>query len=159
MMTMNHDKKAPFVRALLAGGLLLAGGAALAQKLEVAQYAEVYQGPKTLSVEVAPLKSGEQALVRFVGVNHEWNNKVFLADLKKVFNPYRVEYQATINGERQTLLWTDGERSPQTAAFLKPNQGNPMSNPSQALPVGFDKEAALKLPTAALLQAWERQSK
>ena len=144
---------------LLAAALVLVSTASLAEGMEMAQYGEVYEGPKTMTVELAPNKDGSKALVRITGVNHDWNNQVFLTDVKKVYNPYRVEYQTTIKGAPHTLLWTDAERSPATAVFLQPNGANPMANAYQAIPLSFDKKASLQLQTRHLLTDWEKQAK
>jgi len=147
------------MKSLLLATCLFASAACLAQPMEMAQYGEVYQGPKTMTVELAPNKDGSKALLRISGVNHDWNNQVFMADVKKVYNPYRVEYQATIKGAAQTLMWVDGERAPATAVFLRPNAANPLANAHDAIAVSFDKTASLQLQPKRLLTEYEKQAK
>lgn len=144
---------------LLFAGALLFSAASGAQKIDVASYGEVYQGPKTMSVDLAPAQAGDKALVRISGINHEWNNKVFLASVKKVYAPYRLEYQVQVGGQTHTLMWTEHEGSPAAAVFLKPNQGNPLANRHDAIPLSFDKAAALKLQTSSLAAEWDKQAK
>ncbi|ABC22822.1 hypothetical protein F11_10395 [Rhodospirillum rubrum F11] len=47
----------------------------------MAAYGESYQGPKTLTVEVAPTAKGDHVLIKSHGVNHPWDGKVFLAEV------------------------------------------------------------------------------
>lgn len=144
---------------LFAASLAFASSASLAQTMEMAQYGEVYTGPKTMTVEVGHSKDGSKALVRIYGINHDWNNQVFMTNVKKVYNPYRIEYQTTIKGAPHTILWAEAERSPTTAVFLQPNGANPMANAYQAIPISFDKGASLELNNRHMLSDWEKQAK
>ena len=125
----------------------LVGSSVLCHAREpMAQYGESYVGPKTMTVEVAPLADATKALIKIVGVNHAWNGKVFLAQLRRGSNQ-RVEYVIAGNdGERVVM-----EENPTRGTILYlPGIGDAR--------LDFDRGSSFRVQPEHLLTEYENQS-
>ena len=135
-----------FKRLLL--GVSIAGLSVLCHAREpMARYGESYVGPKTMTVELAPLADGATALIKITGVNHAWNGKVFQAQLRRGSNQ-RLEYViAGTDGGDQVILEENPTRG--TLLYL-PGFGDAR--------LEFDRSAAFRVQPEHLLTEFENQS-
>ena len=83
--------------------------AASAAPFEMAAHGESYIGPKTLTVQVAPSAKGDKALIKVFGINHPWDGKVVMADLRE--DPLgRIDYVIRWQGKEWVLMKDHAER-------------------------------------------------
>jgi len=132
------------LRCVLLSLGLLAGCGVLQAREPMANFGEAYQGPKTLSVELAPTAKGDQALIKINGVNHPWNDKVLLATVRKI-NDQRTHYVIKHEGA-DFMVMQDDDRGPR---LMLPGLGE--------LPLRFDRAAALEVRTEHLMTDLENQ--
>ena len=83
--------------------------AASAAPFEMAAHGESYMGPKTLTVQIAPSAKGDKALIKVFGINHPWDGKVVMADLRE--DPLgRIDYVIRWQSKEWVLLKNHAER-------------------------------------------------
>ncbi len=95
----------------IALGLMLTAlsAAAAAAPFEMAAHGESYIGPKTLTVQIAPSAKGDKALIKILGINHPWDGKVVMADVRE--DPLgRTDYVVRLQGQEWVLLKNHAER-------------------------------------------------
>lgn len=125
--------------------LMLASSGVVQAREPMAVFGEAYQGPKTLSVVLAPTAKGDQVLIKVFGVNHPWNNKVLKAALRRG-SQNRVEYVIKHEGADFVLMREGVEQG----AFLTlPGLGD--------LRLSFDRPAALEVQPEHLMTGLENQ--
>ena len=125
--------------------VLAAGCASLQAREAMATFGESYQGPKTLTVEVAPTAKGDQALIKVHGINHPWNGKVFLAT-RRNGSDHATEYVIKHEGADYVMM-LDGSKHGQRVYL--PGQGE--------LGLTFDRPASLEVKPEHLMTYFEQQ--
>ncbi|WP_374336472.1 hypothetical protein [Leeia sp.] len=117
-----------------------------AKREPVARYGESYQGPKTLTVELAWLASGEAVLIKTYGVNHPWDGRVLRASLHEG-NDRLNEFYTEVEG-KECLLMREGPSH--GARLYLPGLGE--------LSLSFDREASLQLKPEHLMTDYLQQA-
>lgn len=119
--------------------------AAWCAPMAMATYGESYRGPKTLTVELAATAKGDQALIKVRGINHAWDNKVILTEVRK--DAYgRLAYVAKMQGKDYIVLHESKEQGSVVLYLL----GEP------EMRLSFDKDAALAVKPQHILTDYER---
>jgi hypothetical protein len=127
---------------LLSTGALAASAA---EPMAMGRYGESYVGPKTLSVELAANAKGDRALIKAYGINHPWDGKVMLTDVRK--DAYgRIDYVLKQAPGKEIVVM---QSSPDRGHLLSlPGEGN--------LPLTFDREAARQVMPLHLRTDYEK---
>ena len=92
----------PF-RSLILGAVLLSASTLTLAREAMAKYGEYYLGPKTMTVELAKLASGTQALIKVYGVDHAWDGKVLRVDVRSGRDD-RSEYYLKVDGKDYVMM-------------------------------------------------------
>jgi hypothetical protein len=132
------------VAALTAFAALSLSAPAWSAPMAMATYGEAYTGPKTLTVQLAANAQGDRALIKVTGVNHPWNNKVVLTEVRRDANN-RVDYVARFGSNEFVVMQDSPDRG---TLITLPGLGN--------LPLRFDRAQALETPPQHLLTDYER---
>lgn len=127
---------------------LLAGSGLLQAREAMAVFGEFYEGPKTLTVELASTAKGDQALIRISGVNHAWNGKIFMASLRRATKQggEQLDYLIKHDGADYVLMREEGERGQRI--YLPGRADSPLS---------FIRQASLGMQPEHLMTAFEQQ--
>lgn len=112
----------------------------------VARYGEYYKGPKTLTVELVWLASGEGALIKVYGVNHPWDGRVMRASLHEGND--RLNELYVVEEGKEYLLLREGPSH--GARCYLPGLGE--------LSLSFDRDAALQLKPEHLMTDYLQQT-
>lgn len=119
---------------------------------QVGKYAKVYLGEeqtKVTLVRVGPPEKSEY-LVEIFGVDHPWDNTIFLHKLVDVSSPgrERVEYQMQVDGNTfTTLIIRDGGWG---ELYLKDRAGKPIR-------IWYSQEESQQIMPEHVLTAYENQ--
>lgn len=94
---------------------------------EVGKVAKVYSGMEGLKVTTCRLgeESKNEALIKFSGIDHPWNNLVFKAALNKyksssASNNFNIDYLIEWKGKKYTVLVSKADNATSYKAYLIP---------------------------------------
>lgn len=93
----------------------------------VGSFCKVYSGMEGLKITTCRLgeESKNEALIKFSGVDHPWNNKIFKASLIKtksnsVSNNFNIEYKIDWKGKQYLVLSSNAQSPNSFTAYLIP---------------------------------------
>lgn len=122
--------------------------ASCAASLQLSQYPDVFVSQGSLEATLVEEKSGDHALLRITGTEHDIDGVVFRTDIKSRGND-TTAYEAEIDGETRALLVKSRKWGSDHYTAYLPDDGE--HNLSR------DKEESKSLETDALLSTFEEQ--
>lgn len=131
-------------RSLILGTVLLSVSTITLAREAMAKYGEYYLGPKTMTVELAKLANGKQALVKVYGVDHQWDGKVQRVNIR-TGRDNRTEYYLQVDGKEYVMMLVDQYQ----AQIYLPGMGESY--------LRFNGEASRALQPEHLLTEYEQQ--
>ncbi len=118
------------MRKLLLIMFMLTSMSTFAQKNnrpEVGSICKVYSGSEGLMITTTRLgdEATNEALVKFSGIDHPWNNKIFKAKLTKtksnsLSNNVNMSYEIEWKGKKYRVLAGDGDAPGYFTAYILP---------------------------------------